>query len=198
MAWVALWGKNLDLLNHDLYLRVRDELVEQPDGRVRIDASALSESTRDELLGVLPLLGRMKPPDSLAENEAINKVLIDEGIKKGKANQDRDAGVARLLEWSRTGNLEDTKPNSEHISNWLRDNVKGYVCVQNIDTAIECLGPKGINVLTWRKAEPTPAPKPKIEYLPNGEERLPLNVPNAVLRRASKEQAKDWLRRQSN
>jgi hypothetical protein len=65
-CWIALWGKNLEILNHDLYLRVLDELVELPDGRVRIDANALEDQTRDELLGVLPILGRMKKPVSMA------------------------------------------------------------------------------------------------------------------------------------
>jgi hypothetical protein len=104
----------------------------------------------------------------------------------------RDAGLERM-EFHATQGLERTEANAQLVQKWLDANCRGFWSVAGVDSAISNLRGQ----LTWvQKAEPAPAPKPKIEYLPNGEERLPLNVPNAVLRRASKEQAADWLKRQ--
>jgi hypothetical protein len=175
---VKFWAKNLKVLNPDLHARTADKMTELEDGRVLIELNTLDQSTRDELLGALPLLSKMLPPDSMAEHEAMNKVIIDEGIRKGKVNQDREAGMARLLDWAKTGLLEDTRPNSDAITTWLQENVKGYISVANIDAAISILGPRGTNVLTWRKPEAV-APAEPAATLSDGTQQLPLGtIPN--------------------
>jgi hypothetical protein len=81
--------------------------------------------------------------------------------------------------------------------------VKGYVSEKTIDVAIQWLGPRSKNVLTWKPktvAPSPPAPEPQepaevLVTLPDGTKQLPLDVDNRTLQRASKEQARDWLKR---
>jgi hypothetical protein len=195
------YAQNLKALNPDLHQRVADKIQEVGDGRVLVELNQLDQATRNELLAALPLMGKMAPPGSMKEHEAMDKAIIDDAVREAEANNkreaDRAAGMARLLEWSRTGNLEDTKPNSDHIANWLADNVKGYINVANIDAAISILGPRGTNVLTWRTASPVVqvVEKPQVELLPNGEPRLPLDASPDQMRRASTNQLRDLSHR---
>ena len=101
------------------------------------------------------------------------------------------------MEWCRTGRLEDSKANSEYIRQWLEKNVKGYISVDAINTAIDCLGPRGTNVLTWRKPSPTPpAPKPTEtpDTCKDGKPQLPLGT--QPQRHHSIEQLRDLDRRE--
>jgi hypothetical protein len=119
-----------------------------------------------------------KAAEKRRQEEEKRKQEEERAEQDRKALADKQAGIARLLEWSESGGLEDTKANSNHITNWLRDNTKGYISAKNIDVAISILGPKGKSVLTWHKPKSTP-PLPKTEpteLLGNGEVRLPLGT----------------------
>jgi hypothetical protein len=78
--------------------------------------------------------------------------------------------------------------------------VHGYWSREIVDAAIANLGPKGTNKLTWRPKEaPAPPPPPSkpepvevLGTLPNGEPKLPLDSSEAVLRKASLAQVKEW------
>jgi hypothetical protein len=117
-------------------------------------------------------------PNLKAQQEAEQRKQEEERVvreRELKKVEDRKAGIARLLEWSKTGGLEDTKSNSELIVNWLGENAKSYVSVGNIDAAIAVLRSQ----LTWVK-EATPAVVPTLvqpaETLSDGTKRLPLGT----------------------
>ena len=118
--------------------------------------------------------------------------------KRLKAERDKRAGLARLDSYTQQG-LEPTEANAQAVQSWLDANTRGYWSTEGVDTAVESLGPRGSNTLAWKQAAaPVVRPKPKravVARLSNGEERLPLNTTNAVLRRSSKEQVQDWLAR---
>jgi hypothetical protein len=93
--------------------------------------------------------------------------------------------------------LEDTRANAEHIKNWLETNTKGYSSVANIDAAISILGPKGTNLLTWRKPAPTPPAQEATETpdtCKDGKPQLPLGT--QPQRHHSIEQLRDLDRRE--
>jgi len=120
--------------------------------------------------------------------------------KEAQREKDRAAGMARLVEYTKiNGGLEDTRANSDHIRQWLEKNVKGYISPENIDVCIQCLGPKGTNVLTWATPAPPPPPAPPQEELgtcADGEPQLSLHTTtDSDLRRASKAQVADYIQR---
>lgn len=194
-------GYNVRLLSPNLADRIVKQVATLGGftGWERIDVNSLDDATREEIVAMIPALAKMvDPDDALAVNKQMNDLVITAGSRDAKARVDREAGIARLLEWSKSAGLEDTKLNSEHIQKWLVENCKGYLSASNINVAIDCLGPRGTNVLTWRKPEPA-APvaseQPKVELLPNGEPQLPLDASADQMRGASLTQLRDLSHR---
>ena len=134
-----------------------------------------------------------EPQISMAQLEREEQADIQRRI-------DEAAGHNRLEQYAREQGLEDTQANADAIRTWLQENVKGYLSEKLIDAAVANLGPRGKNVLTWRKPEapqpPAPSPEPAEEVLgklPDGTTQLPLDVtPN---KKHSTLQLKDWLKR---
>jgi hypothetical protein len=152
---------------------------------------------------------KSQKPEPVAEKPAVPQIDFDETLREQQADIQRATNDAhakqRLNEWA-AGGLEETDANFNLIKDFvLNSAAKGYWSREIVDAAVANLGPRGSNQLTWRKAEsvappqPAPAepaePQEVLEPLPNGESRLPLDVDNRTLSRASKEQAKDWLAR---
>jgi hypothetical protein len=134
---------------------------------------------------------------NVARMQADEQRRLDEEIKRVN---DLNAARARLEEWVKAG-LLNTQENADAIDTFIRTapelgGAKGRFSVGVVDTAIAFLGPKGSNVLQWA-APPTAAPAqpeaPAVEYLENGEIKLPLGTtPN---RSHSVAQLKDLDRR---
>jgi hypothetical protein len=102
-----------------------------------------------------------------AEQEASEKAEKD-----AKRVKDVAEFRARMVEYIKIG-LEPTAQNEKIIIDWLSKNTKGYVSQMNADAAVHALSSQ----LSWKKAaEPAPVEEPVVEYLPNGEERLPLDI----------------------
>ena len=183
---------NLDALraskNDTLYFRVVRQ-VNQTKGTYPID------------------LGKLYWEDSKALIEFLEEQAIkarvereDEEERQRKIEADKRAGEARLLQYVRERDLENSVENSKAIFNFLKEHpqIKGVVTPATIDIAISHLGPKGRNTLRWvQKAPvtPPPPPPPEIRYLDNGEQELPLNASNAEKRRASIPQLRDLSKR---
>jgi hypothetical protein len=124
-----------------------------------------------------------------------------------KRLKDESRGIARLQQYSDEQGLEETPENLAAVQTFIDASpVKGYWSREIVDAAIQNLGPKGTNVLTWTpKTAPAP-PQPPSEpaepqevlgTLPDGTTQLPLDVDQFTIRRASKEQARDWLKRRN-
>ncbi len=128
------------------------------------------------------------------------EVLREEQADMKRA-ADQQQAVLRLKEWAVAG-LEDTQTNADLIKDFIeKSDVHGYLSREIVDAAVANLGPRGTNQLTWKPKEaPAPPPEPAepaelLSTLPDGTKQLPLDVDNATLRRASKDQARDWLAR---
>ncbi len=192
-------------------------------GTYAVDLAKLSDFTRGELSAWIRTQREKKPPAPQPVAEPVAPVVVKReepevirelmDVSKNEERRrvallldqqarDEDAFEARLEEWGRSG-LETTQENANAIVDWIKQNpqLKGYFSAQAADLAVAWLGPKGSNALTWKpQAEVPPLvesaePTEILEPLPNREPRLPLDVDNATLRRASKEQAKDYLAR---
>jgi hypothetical protein len=114
------------------------------------------------------------PAEPLPPPIDMNELLREEEAAMQRA-ADQAAARNRLHEYEVNG-LEDTQHNADAIRTWLDDNVKGYPSKQGVDLAIQWLGPRGKNVLTWRKAEAAPPPSPEPEQ-PMGEVLEPWQLP---------------------
>jgi hypothetical protein len=129
----------------------------------------------------------------------MSEVLREEQAALQKAS-DEARGLACLEQFCEEQGLQRTPENAAKVQQWLNQNLKGYWSQQGVDAAIANLGPRGTNVLTWKPKE-APAPPPPAEpqevlgTLPDGTTQLPLDVDQFTLSRASKEQARDWLKR---
>lgn len=169
----SFWWRNLEVSNKDLANRVLSEVGTLTEGakgpgHVRVPLYELTEATRDELWAELPFLSKMKAPgaNAMAESQKMDEIIIADATREAKIRNDNDAGLARLKEWGATGLLEDTPTNAAAIQQWLENNVRGYMSVAGVDAAIANLGPKGTNVLTWRKpAPPAPVVQEPVETL---------------------------------
>jgi len=148
--------------------------------------------------GVNPALAK-KVGDWRKEQDEIAAAVREEAQEKeSQREEDQKEGVARLVEYTKLdGGLEDTRANSDFIRKWLDKNVRGYISAANIDVCIQCLGPKGTNVLTWRKPAPTPpAPEPTEtpDTCKDSKAQLPLGT--QPQRHQSIEQLRDLDRRE--
>ena len=146
-----------------------------------------------------------KPAAPVVEEPAEEQIdmgaLLKEEQVDMKRRADETAAKQRLNEYAEVG-LEDTQANAKLIQDFVNNSaVKGWWSREIVDAAVANLGPKGTNQLTWKPKEaPAPPPEPAepaelLSTLPDGTKQLPLDVDNATLRRASKDQARDWLAR---
>jgi len=115
---------------------------------------------------------------------------------------DQARGLARLRQFQQEQGLRDCKENADAIRDWLDQNCEGYISQDMIDACVVNLGARGKNILLWDSIAPPAPPAPSaaepqevLQTLPDGTKQLPLNATNAQVNRASKEQARDWLKR---
>jgi len=141
------------------------------------------------------------PPPPVVEKPAEPQISMAEIEAEQRADLKRAADQARatnrLNEYAAVG-LEDTQHNAELIKNFVNNSAaKGYWSFEIVEVAIQTLG----NKLTWKPEvveQPAPTsvePQEVLQTLPDGTRQLPLNATNAQVGRASKEQAKDYLKR---
>jgi hypothetical protein len=107
---------------------------------------------------------------------------------------DQQQGLARLEQFCVEQGLARTPENAEKVQQWLDKNLKGYWSQKGVDVAVLNLAKE----LIWTPKEVPPPPAEPTEVLgtlPDGTTQLPLDVDQPTLGRASKEQAKDWLKR---
>jgi hypothetical protein len=100
--------------------------------------------------------------------------------------RDKQAAIARLDEYERARGLIASDKNIAAITDFIQNSdelkgSKGRWSVATVDVAVAFLGPRGTNVLEFvtpkalQSSTPSSTPLPP-EYLPNGEERLPLGT----------------------
>jgi len=125
--------------------------------------------------------------------------LEDENQREMKARADQARATQRLTQYAAAG-LEDTQANSELIKDFVETSAaNGYWSFEVVEAAIQNLGPKGSNQLTWKPkvvaaltSKSKPKPSEVLGKLPNGEDQLPLEISESRLRKASLIQVKDW------
>jgi len=120
--------------------------------------------------------------------------------RQRQADADKQAGLARLVQYTKERGLLDVPSNGIAVQEWLDKNTHGYWSRNNVDAAISILGPRGTNVLLWAvpkapepvQVEEAPAP---VRYLENGEPELPLDAGESQMRAASVVQLRDLSKR---
>lgn len=119
----------------------------------------------------------MVEPGSMEENEAMNKVIMDEAVReaevKARKKALQDSGDEQLRFYQAAG-LADTERNSTLISEHIRRN-SGVYCAATVKSAVENCRPN----LNWVKVAPpvvaAPAPPPAAT-LSDGSKQLPLGT----------------------
>jgi hypothetical protein len=170
-------------------------VVEHEQQRLRPVAPAPRVAESAAPVVVQPAPVQREEPEAIKDAMDVSKNEERRRIERQAA--DENAFIARLQEYERVG-LEPTPKNADKIVAFIKNHpqLKGHLSAAAADVAIAWLGSKG---LTWKPKEapapPPPEPAEVLGTLPNGEPRLPIDVDNATLRRASKEQAKDYLAR---
>jgi hypothetical protein len=166
-------------------------------GLQEVDLNELGPYTKAELFDWLAKTTLQPPLPQPTEPQPSMDEIIKEDQADRQKRADHAGGMARMEQYADEQGLERTSANGDAVADWLNENLRGYLSSAGVDAAIQWLGPKGTNVLTWTpKAAPPQPEQPAAEVLgtlPNGEPRLPLDVPPT--NRASKEQIKDWLAR---
>jgi hypothetical protein len=123
-------------------------------------------------------VGPAQPQISMDETLRENEKDIERRVAEAQAR-------ARLDEYVKIG-LVDSQANANLFRAEL-DRLGETLSVATVDRIVKELG----NRLEWRPKE-----KPEVlGKLPDGTTQLPLDVDNRTLSRASKEQARDWLKR---
>jgi hypothetical protein len=134
-------------------------------------------------------------PQSVAPEEQIDLAAYQRAELQRATDEAR--GLARMEQYAVEQGLARSPENAAAIKEWLENNVKGYISAVGVDAAIQWLGPRGSNVLTWtpKSVVPPPVPQPikVLGTLPNGESQLALDQP--IPTNASREQARDYLKR---
>lgn len=131
-----------------------------------------------------------EPQIDMAEVESEQQASI-------KKAADEAAAKARLEEYAALG-LEETSHNFELIRDYVNNSeVHGYWSSEIVDIAIQWLGPRSKNVLTWKPKEaPAPPPPPSQEPVEVLEPwQLPLNADEHSMKRADVRALKDLLSR---
>ncbi len=165
-----------------------DELTDNFKQRL-LDFNQHQRKARENGITPLPAKSKADYEQDLRDEQADVQRRVDEQRGKDRLNEYVAAG------------LEDTQKNADAIREWLDENVKGYLSQTGVDLAVQWLGPRSKNVLTWKPKTvappPPPAPEPTevLLKLPDGTTQLSLDVDNRTLSKASKDQARDYLKR---
>jgi hypothetical protein len=134
----------------------------------------------------LPDIAVKRAPPAIVPLPALGDRDIDAELKADMERISEEAHAKnRLNEYASIG-LLDTQANA----NLIRDEINregDSFSVEAVDKAIKNLGDK----LAWRPEEKGEV----LSVLPDGTTQLPLDVDNRTLQRASKEQARDYLKR---
>jgi hypothetical protein len=156
-------------------------------------------------------MGRMKPPTPAepptapVEPQIVMADLDTEMRADIQKRSDEAAARQRLDQYVDEQGLESTDHNFKIIESWIMANVKaewsaggvaknlqGYWSQNAVDAAIQATAGQ----LTWKPkvmAPPAPPEQEKLLILADGSQQLPLDSPS--LKGATKDQAKDWLKR---
>jgi hypothetical protein len=119
---------------------------------------------------------------------------------KQKHETDKQAALARLVQYTKERGLLDAPSNGFAVKEWIDTNVKGYWSVAAVDAAVSILGPRGTNILLWavpKAPEPPPVVEEPVRYLANGERELDINAGDSEMRAASVQQLRDLSRRRN-
>jgi hypothetical protein len=133
-------------------------------------------------------------PERFREETA---ALMQRESKRLQTERDLKAALARLQQYADEQGLADTEENVALVTNWIDKTVKGYWSEKAVDVAIDILGPRGKNILTWVKVKSAPSlpPAEPVRLLDNGQPELPLNATDSQMYSASKEQLRDLSKR---
>lgn len=182
-------------------------------GVQEIDLNRYSDFTRGELtawLAAQKTVAKVEPPATpvkpVEQEPQIDVAQMDAEFQRGiKTQADAKLATDRIEQYAVEQGLARTPENVAKIQLWLDSNVRGYWSTAGVDAAIQNLGARGTNVLTWEQKVVAPAPEPEstepvevLSLLPDGRMQIPLETTPAVLRKASKDQAKDWLKRSAS
>jgi hypothetical protein len=186
---------NLDLLKafDEKMWQVVVYNIKQTSGTHEVDISDLPESPANKMkLAEWSLKRTAAQP---AEPQ-INMMEVlreqEEGIQR---SIDQQQGMARMEQYADQQGLERTPANGDAVAKWLNENLTGYLSSAGVDAAIQWLGPKGKNVLTW-----TPKTAP-VESLaaPAGEVladwQLPLGADERMMKASSVKALQDLIKR---
>ncbi len=192
--------------NPRLHRTVVKQLGVPGKGKQDLNLTALSQFTRGEIFGWLneyEFRKKAVAPDIAAaavQQPAEPQIDFAETLRENDRDVQRRADEAaarnRLAQYMTEQGLEDTEANADAIRQWLDQNVKGYLSEQGIDLAIQWLGPRSKNVLTWKKAAPVVVveePAEPTEVLESWQ--LPLDADEHVMKRADVRAVKDLLHR---
>ena len=140
------------------------------------------------------LLADQSAPQPTEPQVNMDELLREQQIEI-EASTDKQRGINRLNEYAAAG-LGDTQANADAIRTWLNENLRGYLSEQGVDLAVQWLGPRGKNVLTWRPKEAPPQAIPE----PAGGEtlepwRLPLDADERTMKAASVKSLQDLIKR---
>jgi hypothetical protein len=143
-----------------------------------------------------------QPPEKSEKSEPEKfreetKKLIESESKRLQTERDYKAAIARLQQYIDEQGLADTEESFSSVKGWIDETVKGYWSEKAVDVAIDILGSRGKNVLTWVKVKSAPSlpPTKPVRLLDNGQPELPLNATDSQMYSASKEQLQDLSRR---
>jgi hypothetical protein len=152
-----------------------------------LDLSRFQESSRRYFLECSAPLPDIAVPKQVAPAQP--QISMEETLRENEKDMERRAGEAqaraRLDEYVTIG-LVDSQANANLVRAEL-DRLGGILSVATVDQVIKELG----NRLEWRPEEKAEV----LGILPDGTTQLPLDVDNRMLSRASKEQARDYLKR---
>lgn len=180
---VTFWGRNLRVLNEDLFQRVATQSGNPLDGHVKLDVNLLDETTKAELMAALPLMGKMAAPGSMREHEERNKAIQDETARLGQiaARQKalKDSGDQQLAAYQKQQGLLDSKKNADILREAILRRDRGVFCATSVRNQVEA---ERANLEWGKVAPPAAAPAPAVEptiTLSDGSKQLPLGtVPN--------------------
>ena len=196
---VTFWGQNLKLLNPVLFANVSKQSGDPLEGRVTLYVNKLDDDIKEQLMESLVLLGKMPAPGSMEEHNAMTEAIMDGAVReaeaKNKAKAIQEAAVARLDEYQRTQGLQPTESNTNQITAYIQNYLRGYWSVATVDEAVRYLTRHG--KLTFQKNAPVAvvpaAPTETLVRLSDGSMQLPLDKP--IPKSASVEQCRDFLAR---
>jgi hypothetical protein len=114
-----------------------------------------------------------------------------------KELKDKSRGIARLQQYVDEQGLEESSANLAAVQTFINEKVRGYWSQEIVDAAIQNLGPKGSNQLTWHRVEqPAPATPPPAEPTEVLEPwQLPIDADERTMKNASVKALQDLIAR---